>query len=397
MPRTELRAPPTIVSALIATLACSAPETTDGAPAQPLDSTYVSQLPAGLPEPLVPPDNPTTCDKIALGRYLFYDRQLSTNAQQSCADCHHQDLGFAQDRALPEGSTHQTLPRNSMGLTNVAYRSTYTWANPVLDTLEDQALVPLLGEFPVELGLSGHEAEVLERLAQTALYPPLFTAAFPEDPDPFRLERVVQAIASFERTLLSFDSPYDRFLAGDDSALTPSARRGYDLFFSERAECYHCHAGTDLTVATATTATPHAAGAFNNTGLYNIDGRGTYPSPNVGLIEFTANPKDMGAYRVPTLRNIAVTAPYMHDGSIATLTGVLQHYADGGRTIESGPNAGRGSTSPLKNPLVFRLDLTPDEKSDLVAFLESLTDESFLTNPDFGDPFLGAAAPAGCH
>lgn len=346
------------------------------------------------PPPIVPEDNPMSCQKALLGRFLFYDPRLSANGEQACASCHKQELAFSDEQTLPLGSTGDRLPRNSMGLTNVAFRSTYTWANPVLDTLEAQALVPLLAEFPVELGLSGKEAPVMERLAQLELYQQLFGAAFPLDPEPFRLERVVQALASFERTLLSFGSPYDRFLEGQTNALGESARRGYRLFFSERTECYHCHAGPDLTTAYRSQAVPGAPPAFHNTGLYNLEPDGRYPFPNIGLAEFTGEPGDVGAFRVPTLRNVGETAPYMHDGSIATLREAVRHYSVGGRTIEDGPYAGDGSQNPFKDSLVFELGLSEQEQSDVVAFLESLTDSEFLTRSELADPFSGS--PPAC-
>jgi cytochrome c peroxidase len=126
---------------------------------------------------------------------------------------------------------------------------------------------------------------------------------------------------------------------------------------------------------------------YHNTGLYNVDGKGAYPEPNTGVYSVTLDPEDMGKFKAPTLRNIAVTAPYMHDGSIATLSEVLDHYAAGGRTIAAGPNKGVGSKNPLKDPLVQGFELSKQQRADVIAFLESLTDEAFLTDPAFADPF----------
>lgn len=346
---------------------------------------FVWDLPEDYPRPLVPEDNPMSDAKVELGRFLFYDARLSKDESMSCSSCHRQELAFSDGLARPRGLQGDELPRNSMTLTNVAFRATLTWVSPVLTTLEDQALVPLLGEFPEELGLSGHEQEVLDRLEAVDLYQRLFPKAFSSTD--VTLSRVTMAIAAFERTLISADSPYDRFLAGDKDAIDASARRGFDLFFSERAECYHCHGGPDFSNSYRTQNLPNSALAFHNTALYNIDGEGAYPAPNEGLIEFTADARDMGKYRVPTLRNIGVTGPYMHDGSLATLSEVVAHYNTGGRLIEEGPHAGNGAESPLRDPLVFSLNLSEDEQNDLVAFLESLTDESFLTNEKFSDPF----------
>jgi cytochrome c peroxidase len=160
-----------------------------------------------------------------------------------------------------------------------------------------------------------------------------------------------------------------------------------DLFFSERLECFHCHGGFNFSDAVDHARLPEPERAFHNTGLYNVDGNGAYPPGDRGLLALTGNPADMGRFKAPTLRNIAVTAPYMHDGSIATLEEVIDHYAEGGRTIASGPDAGVGSASPLKDPFVSGFVLSDRERADLVAFLESLTDESFLTDPRFSDPF----------
>ncbi len=344
-------------------------------------------VPAGLPAPVVPEQNPMSREKVRLGRLLFYDTRLSVDGDMSCASCHEQARGFSDGLALPSGTTGDIVPRNAMALTNVAYRASYGWANPVLVTLEDQALVPLLGEFPIELGVSGNEREVLDRLASEATYRELFGAAFPDQPSPVTLENVAASIACFERTLLSYDSPYDRWSSGDEQAMTDAAKRGHDLFFSERAECYHCHGSTDFSNSFRSTAWPDGVHAFHNTGLYNLGHDGAYPAPNVGLIEFTGKAKDMGRFRVPSLRNVAVTAPFMHDGSIATLEEVMAHYAEGGRTIAEGAHAGVGSNNPHLDPLLVPLPLTVAEQTDIIAFLKSLTDEAFLSNPAHGDPW----------
>jgi len=194
---------------------------------------------------------------------------------------------------------------------------------------------------------------------------------------------VVRAIAAFERTLLSGNSPYDRYsYRGEREALSVSAKRGMTLFFSERLECFHCHQGFAFTDSVKHKLTVFPEVTFHNTNLYNVDGRGAYPATDQGLAEFTGKPEDMGRYRSPTLRNIAVTAPYMHDGSIATLSEVIDHYAAGGRASVQG-----GELSPYQSEFVRGFTLTPQEKQDLLAFLESLTDTEFLTDPRFADPF----------
>lgn len=299
-----------------------------------------------------------------------------------------QELAFTDGRALPVGSTNDVHPRNSMTLTNSTYSATLTWANPNLLVLERQIPIPMFGEFPVELGITGHETLVLDRLRQDSDYQSLFVAAYPNQNDRFTFANVTRALASFTRTLISGNSAYDRYIQGDTTALTESAQRGMDLFFSENLECHHCHTGFNFTLSTITANSTFQDRPFFNTGLYNIDGAGAYPSPNTGIYEITGNPADMGRFRPPTLRNIALTAPYTHDGSIATLPEMLQFYADGGRTILNGEFAGDGTTNPYKSGLIPGFTITEQETADLIAFLESLTDETFITDPRFSDPFV---------
>lgn len=348
---------------------------------------YPFNLPPGVPEPLVPSDNPMSAEKVRLGRRLFFDRRLSLNQQQSCGSCHLPSRAYTDGRAQAEGSTGERTPRSAMSLANVGYASALTWANPLQVSLERQALIPLFGVDPVELGFSGREDELLRRLREDEWYARMFRVAFPSDAEPVSVQNVTRAIASFERTLLTYNSPYDRYVRGDRGALSDSALRGLDLFNSERLECYHCHAGFNFSDATVHVGAPPREAPFHNNGLYNLDGRGAYPAPNRGVFEVTNRPEDMGRFRTPTLRNIELTAPYMHDGSLPTLEAVIDHYAAGGRHITAGPNAGDGSTSPLKSDLIQGFTLTAQEREDLLAFLRSLTDRSFTTDPRFQDPF----------
>ena len=193
-------------------------------------------------------------------------------------------------------------------------------------------------------------------------------------------------MGAFQRTLISGGSAYDRYLAGDTEALGPSELRGMTLFFSEQLECFHCHGGFNFTDSVDHAGLQEPERAFHNTALYNLDGQGAYPAEDQGLVELTGLPSDMGRFRAPTLRNIAVTAPYMHDGSIATLEGVLDHYAAGGRVIGEGPRAGSGTDSPLKDEFLQGFLLSASQRSDVLAFLQALTDPSFLTNPRHAPP-----------
>jgi cytochrome c peroxidase len=365
--------------------------------AQPAGYTW--QLPRGFPRPAVPADNPMTAEKVELGRHLFYDTRLSIDGSFSCATCHQQARAFADDKAHALGVTGEVHRRGSMSLGNIAYVPLLTWADPTIRRLEDQALVPMYGEHPIELGLAGRDDLMLGRLRSEPRYQQLFAAAFPGEADPFTLPVITKAIASFERTLLTGGSPYDRYRTRFEfEAISPAAHRGEDLFFSDAVQCFRCHGGFNFTTSVDYVGKGNLALEFHNTGLYNIDGKGAYPENDTGVYGVSHNAADMGRFRAPSLRNIAVTAPYMHDGSIPTLEGVVAHYEAGGRTIADGPSKGIGAASPLRSPFVKGFTLTPADRADLVAFLESLTDNEFLTDPRFSDPWpshAGAAAPPG--
>ncbi len=342
------------------------------------NATYHWDLPQGFPAPRVPPDNPMSDAKVELGRYLFYDTRLSVNDAESCESCHHQELAFTDGRATAVGATGESHPRNSMSLVNVAYSSVLTWSDPGMKSLEKQALVPMLGEHPEELGLHGREETVLAKLAADPVYSKLFPEAFPESgANPVTMSNVAKALASFERTIISARSPWDRFHHGESDAISDSAKRGEVLFFSDQlAGCFRCHGGFNFSDA-----------EFHNTGLYNLPGAFSYPSPNLGIYSHTKRLADVGKFKTPTLRNVELTAPYMHDGSAATLEDVLDHYAAGGRTIETGPFAGVGHDNPHKDAKIAGLHLTPQQREDLLAFLRSLTDREVIQDPRFSNPF----------
>ncbi len=352
------------------------------------DTAWQWDLPTDIPPPSIPADNPMHRAKVELGRWLFYDTRLSGNETMSCATCHVQALAFTDGRPRSIGSTGEVHQRSSMSLVNVAYASRLTWANPLLDRLEDQALTPLLGDNPVEMGLGGQEARLVELLHEPR-YSELLETAFPRDADPHSLLNAIRAIAAFVRTIVSFNSPYDHFLAGDENALSASATRGMELFFSERLECFHCHGGFNFTDSTTHANARVDRVGYHNAGLYNIDGNGAYPTDNTGLFDMTGERRDMGRFKAPTLRNIAVTAPYMHDGSVTTLDEAIAHYQRGGRLLpEGGANAGDGRLSPFKSEFVRGFELTDAEREDLIAFLEALTDQTLLNDPRLANPFV---------
>lgn len=358
----------------------------DREPPQPDPDQWVWDLPPGFPVPYVPEDNPMSAAKVELGRHVFYDERLSIDGTMSCATCHRQELAFTDGRAHGVGATGEEHVRGAMTLANVAYASTLSWADPALVALEEHALVPLFGDDPIEMGLVD-EADLIARISDDPTYLDLFEQAFPDQAQPMTLHNVTASLACFQRTLISGRSPFDRwFYEGDEAAVSDAVKRGYELFHHPFG-CFYCHFGFDFTDAVFFADLPERSTPFHNVGLYNLDEQGAYPEHDMGLYAITGKAEDMGRFKAPTLRNIAVTGPYMHDGSIETLAEVLEHYADGGRTIPKGPYAGVGADNPHKDVLMGSFDLGPHELSDGMALLESLTDQEFLTNPAFSDPW----------
>jgi cytochrome c peroxidase len=315
---------------------------------------FASRLPRWFPVPKVPVDNPLTEAKVELGRFLFYDPQLSGNGTFSCATCHQQALAFTDGLARAIGSTGGIHPRSSMSLANVVYNASFGWEDRRW-SLESQMEVPMTNEHPVEMGLKGHEDEVLARFQIDRAYQERFRAAFPGEDSPVALPNIVKAIASFERVIVSADSAFDRYLYRDDhSGMSPAAKRGVALFFSDRLHCSECHGSVNISGPTIFT--------------------GAMPSDPEAFFHDTGIAAEPAKFRAPTLRNIAVTAPYMHDGSIGTLKDVIAHYAAGGKHKRPKSDKVRGFA------------ITPSETDDLVAFLETLTDYKFLTNPSLSNP-----------
>ena len=277
--------------------------------------------------------------KVELGRRLFFEPQLSVTGRYSCASCHDPGRSYADGRARARGATGQTLPHNAMALVNVAYNISFGWDKPRLRSLEAQMLVPMMNEHPVELGLRGRAAAVCTALAQQPEYARGFALAFPGEAAPVTLANLIRAIAAFERTLIFGRSPFDRYVFdGEHTALSLQAKRGMALFFSARAGCSSCHSG------------------FNFAGNWR-DAHGP-----TGPASFADNGTGAGALRVPTLRNVALTAPYMHDGRFASLAAVVAHYS-------------ALAAAPAHDHRLPRAPFSEDERAALVVFLESLTDQ----------------------
>ena len=305
-------------------------------------------MPPGVAPPPVPADNPMSAAKVELGRRLFYDGDLSVDGTTGCFNCHGQHRAFTESNAVHPGVKGAPGRRNAMMLGNVAYLSALTWADPRQRTLEAQVLTPVLGEHPVEMGMKGQEAELVRRLSSDACYRRQFADAFPGERDAIDLGNVAKAIAAFERTLVSFGAAYDR------GALDDAARRGQAVF--SRAGCGSCHAGRLFTDADA--ADPLAA-------FHRIEPAN---ARDPGLSEITGKAADAGRFRTPSLRNVALSSPYLHDGSAKTLAEAIRRH-DGA--------AGIGDA----------------EMADLTAFLGSLTDQAFVTDPKLGLPKTRCGKP----
>ncbi|HEY4223384.1 MAG TPA: MbnH family di-heme enzyme [Myxococcota bacterium] len=366
----------------------------------PAHKGFDFHLPASLPEPPVPSDNPMTAEKVALGRHLFYDKRLSANETRSCGSCHMQADAFTGGAVFRTGDSGEPTTRNEMTLVNAAYAPVYTWADPSPVTLEEQALIPMYGENPVELGLTDHDTEQFEKLRQDPALAALFKSAFPSDADPVTIKNITQALASFERTILSGGSPVDHFLVdGDDGALDADGQHGLSRFFSEDLECYHCHGGFNWTDSAVQAGALADKPPYHNNGLYNLNGTGDYPLIDQGLFSFTQNPADMGKFKAPTLRNLEKTGPYMHDGSVVDFDAILDHYAAGGRTIPGGNDDGSdedGSKNVHKDPLVKGFVLNDADRAAMKAFFKGLTDPDLLSNVDLSPAFECPTAGVSC-
>jgi cytochrome c peroxidase len=302
--------------------------------------------------------------KVALGCRLFFETRLSVTGTTSCASCHQPGLAYTDGRARAVGARGDLLKRSAMSLTNVAYNARYDWADARVTTLEQQMRLPLFGEHPIELGLAGREAELTHWLAADADYARAFSEAFPATPTPVSIGHLIQAIAAYERTLISGRSPFDRYLFDDDrEAISPAAKRGMALFYSPRTGCGECHSGLNFSGASRHAGAREVTAVYANTGVAVAGG-------DRGLATTTMRRADAGRFRVPTLRNVALTAPYMHDGSLPTLDAVIAHYEEVGQRP-------RTRDSRL-DPRLRRFTLSGAERDDLRAFLESLTDREFI-------------------
>ena len=303
------------------------------------DENIVSLLvPKGFPLPKFPEDNKPTAARILLGKKLFEDPILSRDYTISCKSCHIQEMAFSDQKHFSFGVENRKGVRNAPGLFNIAYNKSFFWDGGV-PTLEQQVLAPI--ENPLEMDFN--ITAVVERLKKDKEYQKLFRNAYNHEPSIYSLTR---AIANYERTLLSGNSKFDDYQQNkNQNALNESEKNGMELFFGEKGECFHCHSGYNFTDY-----------SFMNNGIYE-----NYADS--GRQRVTLNEGDRGKFKVPSLRNINLTPPYMHDGSLANLDDVLEHYNSGGKNNSN------------KSFFIKPLGLTDAEKKDIINFLKSLTEK----------------------
>lgn len=310
----------------------------------------------------IPKENPLTNEGIALGRMLFYDPILSADSSMSCASCHEIQYSFSDQQQKSKGVRGERGNRSAMPLHNVGYYYKGLFWDGRAATLEAQVHFPIVD--PLEFDHSWES--VIDRLQNHSKYPVYFQAAFGQKE--ISKDLVTKALAQFERTLISSNSTYDQVVAGGNS-FTASENRGFQIFFDmdpakklPHSECGHCHIDplfTDL--------------KFHNNGIEEIKSLEDFQDLGRGGV--SRNKYDNGKFRTPSLRNVALTAPYMHDGRFTTLNEVLDHYVSGGHLADNA------------SPNVRKLNFTEQDKQDLIAFLHTLTDSSFIQNPAYGNPF----------
>ncbi|MEL6864527.1 MAG: cytochrome c peroxidase [Bacteroidota bacterium] len=324
---------------------------------------YAIPEPVDFPLLITPEDNPTTVDGVRLGQFLFYDPILSATNTMSCSSCHLPNLAFTDGKAVSTGIDGIAGTRSSMSLLNAAYYNKGLFWDGRSNTLEEQALLPVID--PIELHDTWPNVE--NKFREHSDYPTMFRKAFGiSDKSEITKDLAVKALAQFERILISGNSRFDRFLRGEAN-FTPAERRGYDMFFDisgnvPDAECSHCHGGPLLTT-----------NDYFNNGLDGVDNLEDFEDLGYGPV--TGDYFDNGRFRAPTLRNIVLTAPYMHDGRFETLEEVIDHYNSGGHYAQN------------IDPLIRKLELTEEDKDQLLKFLHTLTDTSYMNNPDVLNPF----------
>ncbi len=297
----------------------------------------------------LPNTSQTLNAKIELGRRLFYDADLSINGTMSCATCHEQRRAFTDGNSAHPGALGDQGKRNVPGLANVGLHKNLTWGHNHLSGLAEQALAPIRGTDPIEMGMNGYENEITKRLSQNGCYQKLFSLAFSDQKGAINLNTVTQALESFEKTLISNNSLYDQKMRAKQPLPTKEAREGKKLFFGA-AKCNTCH----------------SAPLFSDDDFHQIQPKNQTPNPlfkDYGLSDVTGNIKDKNVFRTPSLRNAALTSPYWHDGSAKTLDDAIR-----------------------KHNLKINQNMSSKDIQKIITFINTLTDNDFVTNPNFSKP-----------
>lgn len=328
---------------------------------------YSLPVKSWYPNLKLPQDNPLTEEGIQLGRMLFYDPIMSADSSISCASCHKQVFAFTDNLAVSKGINGRLLTRNSMPLHNLMWNNFFFWDGRV-NTLREQVLIPIQTHNEMALDLF----ELIKRMNKSSRYRTEFKKAFPnQDITP---ENVAKALEQFLISMISFDAKIDQLATNNDTlnVISASALRGMKLFFKPvedgGADCFHCHSNTPF------------FGRFSQDGSMSNNGLDEAHT-DLGFGAVTGNPLDNGKFKIPNLRNVELTAPYMHDGRFATLEEVLDFYGDGSGVKMNSPNI---DSDMIHNPPIV---LTLQEKLDIIEFLKTLTDNNFINNPAFSNPF----------
>lgn len=296
-----------------------------------------------------------------LGQYLFFDTRLSLNNTKSCASCHNPSFAFSDGYKTSITALGENVQHNAPSLINSTYLKRFDWANPTATSLVAQIQRPLYGNHPIELGLNHNIQKLNQIFSKDTFYIQLFKKAFPNDNSLFTPKQIETALVAYEKTLISRESKFDK------QTFTSNQYYGLKLFTSAKLNCVSCHPPPYFTLATKS---DNIDSIYANIGLYV-----KYPLTDNGLSSFTKKSSDEGKFKIPSLRNVLLTAPYMHDGSIATISEVIDHYAKGGRN------------HPNKNKNIKGFTITSKEKQDLIEFLETLTDSSIFYKQNFKNPF----------
>jgi cytochrome c peroxidase len=356
-------------------IGCQKAEETEVKP-EPTETPFKFDPPIYLGEFTIPENNPITEEGVLLGRFLFYEKKLSKDNSISCASCHKQEFAFADNTPLSQGVNGALGRKNSMALANLLWERRFFWDGRSA-SLEEQSLEPIQDELEMHQSLE----ETVAKLQATEIYPPKFKKAFGSEQ--ISSENIAKALAQFMRTMVSSNSKFDKHIRGE-AQLSFDEEMGRELFFTHPepsialrgGNCGDCHTGFRVS------GLPGEFGNFHNNGLDNDK------NLKDGLMAVTGRPLDKGKFKAPPLRNIALTAPYMHDGRFNTLEEVLDHYNDHIQMSETlDPLILEASNEKIKPGQPVKLHLTEEEKKQIIAFLHTLTDSTFIQDKRFSDPF----------